>query len=108
MITYAYPETMKPSKMYNLTMSPDIKKFSDHVGETIEVNAIIVREEGEKTITSIESNTGAVYATNSPTVANSIERAVDMGIIKALTIISGKSRNGRNYIDVRIDEFEEE
>ena len=108
MITYAYPETMKPSKMYNLTMSPEIQKFSDHVGESINVESIIVREEGEKTITSIESDTGIVYATNSPTVANSIERAVDMGIIKGLTIISGRSRNGRNYIDVRIDEFEEE
>lgn len=103
-----YPETMTKAAIYALTQDPTIEKFSDHIGEEIKVHRIIIREEDEKIITSVSDDSGHVYATNSPTVAKSLLNAFGIGVVRKFIINKGVSKSGRDYIDVRVLEFDEE
>lgn len=99
---------MTKAAIYALTQDPDIVKFSDYIGEEITVNRIIIREEDEKIITSVSDDRGKVYATNSPTVAKSMLNAFGIGVVRKFVINKGVSKSGRDYIDIKVLEFDEE
>lgn len=99
--------TMK--QMYDLTRNPETERMSNHVGESIDVVAYMVREEekgdtGEVvTITSILTGTGTIFATNSATFAREfcgmLELAAECGeAVHRIYITQGVSKKGREYV----------
>lgn len=112
-IMHQYPETLTKKQIYQLTEAPEGLKFSDHVGSVINVEALIIRETVNvdgviQHITSIQEEGGIVYATNSETVASHLMNALAIGEVKQIEIVSGKTKNGRTYIDVVVREFVED
>ena len=93
---------------YDLMRNPETERMSNHVGETLNLEKYMVREEekgdsGEIiTITSIISN-GCVYATNSATFARELAAMLDMAsecgeAVNRIYIANGVSKKGREYI----------
>ena len=112
-IMHQYPETLSKKQIYDLTEAPEGLKFSDHVGSVINVEALIIRETVNvdgliQHITSILEEGGIVYATNSETVAAHLMNALAIGEVRQIEIVSGKTKNGRTYIDVVVREFVED
>lgn len=102
-------DNLSMKQLYDLTHNPETERMSNHVGESIDVAAYMVREEekgdtGEVvTITSILTGTGAIYATNSATFArefcNMLELAAQCGeAVHRLFITQGVSKKGREYV----------
>lgn len=107
MIKMQYPETMSHKELYNMIESPDIRKMKDAVNTEIKVSAVTLREDGEQLITSIRDESGEVFATNSPTVYRSMMRLFDIGVPAVVEVITGTSRAGRTYTDIKAIDFKE-
>lgn len=98
-------EGLSKKDLYNLTRSPEIKKMSDVVGQEINVEKYLLREDlnnaGEDvSILSIMDETGAVYATNSMTAQSEFEYILDLmaGDPFTVKVVQGTSKAGRTYI----------
>lgn len=95
--------------IYFLTQSPNTKKMKDVQGERIPLSAWCLYEDVNKktgevhNILAISDGGGNSYATNSPTFIDDFFAMVQlfesMGeSVPAITVISGKSKNDREFI----------
>ena len=91
--------------LYQMTLSPAIKRMRECVGNTIPVVNYCIytdaKNDGtEMTILSIMDADGVCYATNSPTFHRDFERISDIMENDAfeIEVISGTSKAGREFI----------
>lgn len=104
-IKKSFPETLTNKQKYDLTMNPKTQKMTSAKGSTIEIAAWCyyedVDKEGElRTILSVQTPEGELFATNSATFQDDWFRMVDLfgGTVSAVDIISGTSKAGREFI----------
>lgn len=93
---------------YMLTKAPTVQRMKNCVGQRIEIDAYAfytdVNKDGEETeILSVLTPEGEVFATNSPTFKKDFLDMVDMFAdsgeeIKAVRVVGGKSKAGRDFI----------
>ena len=102
-------ENLTMKQRYDLMRNPETERMANHVGETLEIAAYMVREEekadtGEVvTVTSISTKEGVIYATNSATFARELLAIMALGEemgepVNRITIAQGVSKKGREYI----------
>lgn len=112
-IIFQNSKNITAMELYNMTKAQNRAKVSDHVGLVIVPKAVLVYQEEFKgdvvTLTSVMADDGAVYVTNSPTFAADIQSAYalfnSMGAdVPAISIVSGRSKNGRTYITCNVVE----
>lgn len=99
---------------YKLTMDPTIGKMKDAIGSRLSIEAWAVYEDTnsdgkEQTILSILTKDGEVFATNSPTFLREFQRLNELfedagETVEAVEVVSGTSKNGREYITVTLAE----
>lgn len=96
-------------QIYNLVKNPDTKKMRDAKGERIELSYWAHYMDANKAdgeameILAIATPEGETFATNSPTFINDFNEMVDLfaefnQTVGAVEIISGVSKNGRDFI----------
>nr|DAT34045.1 MAG TPA: ssDNA binding protein [Caudoviricetes sp.] len=95
--------------LYKLVQSPERKKLTDIKGQTIELVKWVLYTEPNKdgkemNLLALSTVDGATYCTNSATFCRSFESAVatfgQFGEeFHSIQIVTGTSKNGRNYID---------
>lgn len=96
---------LTPSQAYTLTHCRAAEKLSK-APELITIRAVVLFDRpdacGEvKTVTAIETVGGAVYVSNSPSIAQCFDEMIDFNVLPEGTpvkIIHSKSRNGREYL----------
>lgn len=104
----AASQNLTMADRYNLTRNPETMRMSEHIGEELNIDKYMIREEervdtGETvTIVSIIAG-GKVYSSNSATFvrefANIVYMAHDSGEeLHKIRIASGTSKKGREYI----------
>lgn len=102
-------KNLKTVDIYRLTKSPNTKKMSEAKGERIELSAWALYQDADKKtgelreILAVSDSKGNSYATNSPTfiadfveMVNLFEEAGET--VPAITVISGTSKAGREFI----------
>lgn len=102
---------MSEVEIYLTTIAPSIKTMKDVPdGTSIAVDAVInfsdVKEDGTSScITSIMTPEKAVYAFQSQTFYNSLKDIMAIMKEKPFSIVktSGKTKNGRDYINCELD-----
>lgn len=95
---------------YNLTMSSKIQRMRDAEGQRLEVCKwceyidVDTKTNEEKTILSIMTPEGEVFATNSATFLRDFEQITDMlldagedGTVFVIEVITGTSKAGRTF-----------
>ena len=102
-------ENLNPKAIYNLTKSPKTRKISEAVGQVLTVDKWVIYEDADKKTGEAREllaiDTGAeVFATNSPTFIESFRSGRELFVqygadVKTIEVISGTSKNGRNYMD---------
>lgn len=103
---------LKPHEAYEVTLAPDVKKMSNSLGQTIEIDYWALYQDVNNTtgavqeILAIKTLDGDTLATNSPTFIADFGRMVEMfdqyeTKINAISIVGGKSKAGRDYITCR-------
>lgn len=105
-ILKAYPEQLTKKHIYALTMSPKIGRMKDAKGSKVDVAAWCIYEDADKDgetrqVLSIATPEDEVLATNSTTFMADFLSMVDLfgpGGVDRIEIISGMSKNGREYI----------
>lgn len=100
-------EELTPHILHHMTMSKDITKMRDRVGEVIPVKHFMLYEDvnskGEaQRILSIDDG-DTVSATNSPTFISDFERIAELyamcgATLDSVTVVAGVSKSGREYI----------
>lgn len=107
-IVKSSPE-LSPVDIYKLTMNPNATKMKEVAGQRLEIAAFAVYEDVDKktgelhNILAIQTPEGDVIATNSRTFIDEFTKMVDFfGCydmqVKAIEVITGTSKNGRDYI----------
>lgn len=101
------PEELTPHILHHMSMSKDITKMRDRVGEVIPVKHFMLYEDvnskGEpQRILSIDDG-DTVSATNSPTFISDFERITELysmcgATLESVTVVAGVSKSGREYI----------
>lgn len=78
------------------------ERFKDNVGRVFNAVAYMVIEDNDNYILFIETDDGDILATNSKTILRTFSAMVDCFPlpIKSIEIISGRSKNGREYYDL--------
>ena len=102
---------MSPKLKYDMIKAPDIGKMSDLVGQTIGLTAYVLHEETDQDgevmqILNIRDEDGKVFATNSQIFIREFLQVCeivddDMSQINHIQIISGKTKNGRPYLNMK-------
>ena len=100
-------EELTPHILHHMSMSKDITKMRDRIGEVIPVKHYMLYEDvnskGEtQRILSIDDGY-TVSATNSPTFISDFERIVSLhdmcgSTLESVTVVAGVSKSGREYI----------
>lgn len=100
-------ENLTLKELYDLTRSPEAEGMKDHIGETLKLDAYMVREEtndeGEViTIASVKSG-DKIYSTNSATFVREFSSILVMAKsvnakVNHIKVTSGQSKKGREYI----------
>lgn len=95
-------------ELYDLTLSPNVQKMKDCIGQTIEVKAWVLYEdvnskEETQEILSIVSPDGEIFGTNSGTFKKDFATMISFfnGFgeeIQAINVISGTSKANREFI----------
>lgn len=101
-----YPEELTKKHIYALTMSPKIGRMKDAKGSQLDVAAWCIYEDADKDgevrqVLSIATPEDEVLATNSMTFMTDFLSMVELfgpGGVDRIEIISGMSKNGREYI----------
>lgn len=99
-------DEMRKSEIFGMTKDAKMHKMSEHVGLRIEIDKWLHYEDenakGDKVeILSIKADDGEVYATNSATFKQQFFEILDMlegEPVDAIEVVSGVSKNGREYI----------
>ena len=78
------------------------ERFKDNVGRVFNAIAYMVIEDEVNYILFIETDDGDILATNSKTILRTFSAMTDCFPlpIKSIEIISGRSKNGREYYDL--------
>lgn len=105
-IIQQYPEQFTKRALYALTMSPKIGRMKDVKGSKLDVAAWIIYEDADKDgetrqVLAIATPENEVVATNSTTFMTDFLAMVDLfgpGGVDRIEVISGMSKNGREYI----------
>ena len=116
-IIEASKEDLTKKELYLLTMSPEIQKISDVIGQVIDIDAWLKYadsdhkaeesgEEKEQIILSLLSPEGESFATNSPTFIKDFEKMLSLfaGDLKRIEVIAGTSKNGRQFVTCKYAE----
>lgn len=101
-----YPEQLNKKHIYALTMSPKTLKMKDAKGSVMQVAAWCLYEDVDKDgearrVLTIATPEDETFATNSSTFQNDFLAMVELfgpGGVDAIEVISGLSKNGREYI----------
>ena len=111
-ILNSYPEEMKTSEKYLLTMSPETQKMSIAVGSRLEIKAYCLYEDNDKDgnpqeILAVLTPENECFATNSATFIRDFFRMIDLyadngEMIDAIKVITGTSKAGRTFITCSI------
>ena len=99
------PEELSKKALYDLTMSPKSRKMSECEGSVLEIKAACIYADTDRngelrTVLSVLTPEGEIFATNSPTFREDFERMVDLfgpDGVTAIEIISGTSKAGRKF-----------
>lgn len=104
----AMTEGLTAKEKYALSYNAGIERMSDHVGERVTIDKFLMYEdennEGEiQTVLSIMTETGEIYATNSPTFVRDFTRIAELFAeaeeeLPEIMIYGGTSKNGRDFI----------
>lgn len=99
---------LSAQERYFLTMAPNVQKMKDAVSQEIEIAAWCVYEDTnskgeEQTILSIATPENEVFATNSVTFTNDFLKMYELfedakERVTAIKVVSGKSKNDREFI----------
>lgn len=99
---------LTPVEIYNLVMTPEAGRMRDHKGERFELSAWCIYLDGDhngevQKLLAANTPDGLTLTTNSPTFIDDFERMVDLfdsfgQTVPALTVISGTSKAGREFI----------
>lgn len=95
--------------LYSLTKGNDVRKMSDAKGEILEIVKFVLYADVDVNgqpmkVLSVETATGAKYATNSKTFVRNFSDIVEIyeaggeALPTKYMIGSGKSKNGREYL----------
>lgn len=101
-------ENLTMADLYNLTRNPETERMSDHVGEILNVDKFMIREEERAdtgdvvTIVSIMDG-NVVYATNSAVFVREFSGIVAMAdeahaTIHKIRVANGESKKGRTFV----------
>lgn len=90
--------------LYELTLSPKIKKMGEAVGLVLQVSAYAIYEDQDTEILSIRGDDSTVYATNSATATREFRRILDLmeGEVFNVEIMKGTSKAGREFITLAL------
>lgn len=101
-------KNLSPKEIYQLTMSPEVQKMSDAVGQIIEIEAWAIYEDenskGElQKILAIKTPENDIFATNSATFKEDFEKMNELfetlgEKVHSITVTSGESKAGRTFI----------
>lgn len=105
-IIKTYPEELSNKKLYDLTLSPMIRKMSENEGAVLEVAAYCFYEDEDsdgnsRQLLSVLTPEGDSFATNSTTFREDFQRLIDLfgpDGVTAIEVISGTSKAGRRFI----------
>lgn len=105
---------LKTTDLYHLTMNPATRKMKDCKGQRLEIDCWCIYEDVMKSnkpeqagvvqeILAIKTPEGEVFATNSPTLIDDFRKMWELftsngETVKAINIISGTSKAGREFI----------
>ena len=105
---------LTPKETYKLTMSPAAMKMKDVVGQRLEIAAYALYQDEDKKnpgnfqkILSVQTETGEVYATNSPTFIDEFVKMIEFfeqygETVAAIDVFNGTSKGGREFISCTI------
>lgn len=106
-----YKQGVKDAKdLYMLTTSPNIHKMTEKAGQTLAVKCAVRYSDviaGEtREAVAIMDKDGTVYASASPTFIRDFDRMISIfaeydEIVHTIEVMSGTSRNGRNFLTCR-------
>ena len=98
------------AERYSMTRDAKIQRMRDAIGSRLEIDAVCLYEDEDKDgktqeILSIKTTDGEIFATNSATFIREFKAIIslfeDCGEpLKAVTVISGVSKGGREFISV--------
>lgn len=97
---------LSKAEIYHLAKSADIRKMSDAIGSTLEVDCFILYEDennnGEmQEVVSIRTVDGETYATNSKSACDCMHDILDVfdpADVKKVKVLAGTSKNNRKFI----------
>lgn len=100
-------DSYTPKDVAQMTMSSDIQRMKDNVGSLLSIDKWLIYEDGEdddvKTILSIRTAEGEIFATNSSTFQREFQRLNDLYAqmgqeLDEIVIKAGTSKGGREFI----------
>lgn len=108
-----YPETLTARERFMLTSAPNMKKMQSAENSILEVAAYALftdvnRKDGTiNEVLSVLTPDGEIFASISPTFKEDFFRIVEFfsnagETIPNITVVSGKSKNGRSFISCTI------
>lgn len=97
---------LSKAEIYHLAKSADIRKMSEAIGSTLEVDCFILYEDennnGEmQEVVSIRTVDGETYATNSKSACDCMHDILDVfdpADVKKVKVLAGTSKNNRKFI----------
>lgn len=97
---------LSKAEIYHLAKSADIRKMSDAIGSTLEVDAFVLYEDentnGEmQEVVSIRTVDGETYATNSKSACDCMHDILDVFDpvdVKKVKVLAGTSKNNRKFL----------
>lgn len=101
-------ETLTPVQIYNLVKSPASVGMKNALGSRVGLSCWAQYEDVDKdgnpvTLLSIQADTGELFTTNSATFQREFVDMIDMFAqfgqeVKAINVIGGKTKAGRDYV----------
>lgn len=95
---------------YSMTRDAKIQRMRDAIGSRLEIDAVCLYEDEDKDgktqeLLSIKTTDGEIFATNSTTFIREFKAIMELfegceESLKAITVISGVSKGGREFITV--------
>lgn len=105
-IIKTFPHELSNKKLYQLTMSPKTRNMKSAKGSVLAIEAFCKYEDtdnnGEiRTVLSVLTPDGEIFATNSPTFHEDFDRMAELfgdSGVTAIEVIGGTSKAGREFI----------
>ena len=102
-------KTLNGVELYRMTKNAGIRKMKEAVGTALHVSAWVIyndtnnADETKEILSILDSDTGIVFATNSPTFIRAFREILDIlsscgEQLEYLQVIGGTSKAGRSYV----------